>query len=229
MLRHRFTLFASLFLMALGTALWLGCTSSGSGDGATDGGGEEHGHEHTDGEEDGHEHEAHLQNVGGPKVANFDASSPDATMTTFLDAVKIGDAESAASLLTTKARTEMQNAEMHVLPPGSPRADYSVNNVSYEPEHGGAFVDTTWIDDDETGQRQSYDITWILRQENNSWRVAGMSTKLVPDHPPLVLNFEDPVDMKAQVQQANAEMMRRAEGEIRQATLPPDANTLPQQ
>ena len=136
----------------------------------------------------------------------------------------MGDAETASSMLTSKAYMEMQNAEMHVLPPGSPNAQYQINNVSFEPQHGGAFVDCQWSDiaDDGSNERRSYDITWILRQENNAWKVAGMSTALFPNQPPLVLNFEDPADMQAQVEQANAEMVRQAngEGEILQATNP---------
>ena len=57
-----------------------------------------------------------------------------------------------------------------------------------------------------------------------------MATQLYPDYPSLVLNFENPADMQAQVQAAEAEMARRVapgEGEIRQATLPPEPGGQP--
>ena len=180
----------------------------------------------------GHQQQHQHLDDGGPKVAKVDTSAPDKTITTFLDAVQIGDATTASSMLTSKAQTEMQNAEMHVLPPGSPYAQYTINNVTLEPEHGGAFVDSTWTDivDEQSQEKRSYQITWILRQENGAWLVAGMSTALFPNQPPLVLNFEDPADMQAQIQQANAEMVRQAgaEGEIRTATLPPESTNPPQ-
>ena len=219
MLRYRSALFSAAFLVALGLAAALGCKPSETAQ-TNPAGGDAPAVQPVGQENQGFQ----------PKVAHVDASSPESTITTFLSAVQLGDAETASSMLTVKAQTEMQNAEMHVLPPGSPDAQYKINNVSYEPQHGGAFVDSTWSDiaDDGSGDRRAYEITWILRQESNTWKVAGMSTALFPNQPPLVLNFEDPADMQAQVEQANAEMIRQAggEGEIRQATLP---NEVPQQ
>lgn len=221
MIRHQSQRFCSALFLALGAVAWIGCKPTETAENPSAGEGEHQEH-------DGHQH----SEGGGARVAQIDASTPGATMETFLSAVRIGDATTASSLLTTKAQIEMQNAEMHVLPPGSPYAQYSIDKVTFEPEHGGAFVDSTWTDivEEESPEQRSYQITWILRQENNAWRVAGMSTALFPNQPPLVLNFEDPADMQAQVQQANAEMMRQAgaEGEIRQATLPPDSTLPPQ-
>ena len=220
MIRFRSAVIYASFVLAVSAVASIGCKPSETAENPTPAAGEHHEH-------DGHQHQD-----GGSQVAQIDASTPQAAMESFLDAVRTGDATVASSMLTTKAQTEMQNAEMHVLPPGSPYAQYSIDNVTFEPEHNGAFVDSTWSDivDEQTQEQRSYQITWILRQENNAWRIAGMSTALFPNQPPLVLNFEDPADMQAQVQQANAEMIRQqgGEGEIRQATLPPDSTVPPQ-
>ena len=218
MSRHRFLIPTTAFVFSLGLSAWLGCKPSETAQNETPPSTQPVENNTQSGQA------ADGQQAGGPRVAQIDASTPEASIKTFLEAVRLGDAETASSMLTSKAYSEMQNAEMHVLPPGSPHAQYQINNVSFEPQHGGAFVDCQWSDiaDDGSNERRSYDITWILRQENNAWKVAGMSTALFPNQPPLVLNFEDPADMQAQVEQANAEMIRQAggEGEILQATAP---------
>jgi hypothetical protein len=141
----------------------------------------------------------------------------------FLNAVRTGDESTAGALLTDKARTEMEKANMYVQPPGSPNADFAIGEVQMKPEHGGAYVGSTWTDVTPQGdQKKSYEITWILRQESGGWRVAGMATQLVEDMPRLILNFEDPADMRTQVELAEAEIARRAQSDagIRTATNP---------
>ena len=61
----------------------------------------------------------------------------------------------------------------------------------------------------EADQKRRYEVTWILRQDENGWAVSGMRTRLFDDMKPLTLNFEDPADMKRQVQAAEAEIARR--------------------
>jgi hypothetical protein len=155
------------------------------------------------------------------------ANTPDGAVIEFLNAVRTGDEATAGALLTDKARTAMEAANMYVQPPGSPNANFAIGQVQMKPEHGGAHVGSTWTDVTPQGETKSYEITWILRQENNGWRVAGMATQLVEDMERLVLNFEDPADMRAQVERAEAELARRAQGEtgIRQATNPTGPTT----
>lgn len=137
----------------------------------------------------------------------------------FLNAVREGDAKCAESCLTRKAAAEMQKAEMHVMPPGSPRATFAIGEaktINMESVH----VTSMWTDEVEGGEKKTYEITWILRSEARGWGVAGMKTSLFPDSPELVLNFEDPADMVAQVQKANAKFAEAA-GEIHRAPAPP--------
>jgi hypothetical protein len=162
--------------------------------------------------------------TGQPAAVPIDASTPDKAVVAFLEAVRYGDEQRAASMLTSKAQTEMKGANMYVQPPGSPSAQFTIGQVKMMPEHGGAHVESTWTDGAAGPQSRNYDITWIMRQEGQSWRVAGMATRLFEDLPPLILNFENPADMKAQVQQAEAELARRNQpvddGSIRQAAQP---------
>lgn len=150
------------------------------------------------------------------------ANAPDTAVVEFLNAVRGGDEATAGALLTNKARTAMEAANMYVQPPGSPNANFTIGQIEMKPEHGGAHVGSTWTDVTPAGETKSYEITWILRQENNGWRVAGMATQLVDDMPRLILNFEDPADMRSQVETAEAELARRAQAQSNtlQATNP---------
>lgn len=150
------------------------------------------------------------------------ANTPDGAVLEFLNAVRSGDEATAGALLTDKARTEMEAANMYVQPPGSPNANFAIGQVELKPEHGGAHVSSTWSDVTPEGETKAYEITWILRQEDNGWRVAGMATQLVENMPRLILNFEDPADMRNQVAAAEAELQRRASEDpgIRTATNP---------
>ncbi len=181
-----------LLALFLATSAWLfvGCKPAGTSGGPE----EEHDdHEHADGE--AHEHSQ------GPQVA-----TPDAAIVTFLNAVRDGRHEDASAMLTNKARTEMENAGMHVQPPGSPDAQFNIVEVRAMPEEKGAHVDSTWAD-----SQRTYDITWILRQENNTWRVAGMATRL----------FEDQVAVDLEFRGSQRDESQRAGG--RRGNRPPNA------
>ena len=203
-MRFRFAWLPIAFFCALGVTMWLGCKPSETADSSG-----------SDGDQT-----AQTQSGDGQQEIVLDAGTPDAAVITFLNAVRAGNEDTASAMLTDKARTEMQNAEMYVQPPGSPNAQFQIGDVRLQPEHGGAYVDSSWTDIIDNGQQSTYAITWILRQEHNGWRVAGMSTELYPNQPPLVLNFENPADMQAQVQQAELARQNGVNGEIRQATLP---------
>ncbi|MCA9271328.1 MAG: hypothetical protein KDA41_22750 [Planctomycetales bacterium] len=161
----------------------------------------------------------------GSTVVAPPATTPDQAVVAFLNAVRAGKSDVAASLLTNRARAEMDNAGLPVQPPGSPSAKFEIGEIQLLPDHAGAHVASTWSDTTPEGELRSYDITWILRNENDAWRVAGMATRLFEDLAPVILNFEDPNDMRAQVEAAEAEIARRVqstidEATIRQATLP---------
>jgi hypothetical protein len=191
------SVFAAFALVA-----WAGCQKSGGTAAAPQGDGQ--------------------ANVTPASNVQVVANAPDTAVVEFLNAVRGGDEATAGALLTNKARTAMEAANMYVQPPGSPNANFTIGQVEMKPEHGGAHVGSTWTDVTPQGETKSYEITWILRQENNGWRVAGMATQLVEDMPRLILNFEDPADMRSQVEAAEAELARRAQpqGNTLQATNP---------
>jgi hypothetical protein len=133
--------------------------------------------------------------------------TPQAAVGVFLEAVRTGDDARAAEMLTETACKKTREMNMVIAPPGSKTAQYEVGEC--EMVSGGAHVAATWSDLGDDGKRRNDTIVWILREQPQGWRIAGMATKLFNDQPPLILNFEDPQDMVRKQQLAEQEMERR--------------------
>ena len=97
--------------------------------------------------------------------------------------------------------------EMVVAPPGSDTASFKV--LESKSKANEAQVGTDWTDLDVDGRPRTDRIVWMLRQEDEGWRICGMATRVFPDMPPVILNFEDPADMMRKQQQAEEEIARR--------------------
>ena len=133
----------------------------------------------------------------------------------FLQAVKSGDETTSNDLLTPLAREKTSELDMAVAPMGSESASFTVGDVELPEEGGGelAHVASTWTDIDDEGQTHTDEVLWVLRHEKGNWRIGGMATKVFEDQPLLLLNFEDPADMRRKQQLAEAELERRARAE----------------
>jgi hypothetical protein len=129
---------------------------------------------------------------------------PDRVLATFLDALKNGDTATKASLLTQKALTETTRHEFEVNPQSAPNAQFQVHPPEFLPDNpNGAHVTSVWTETYEDGQI-TYDVVWVLRREEEGWRIAGMAIELIPGRPAAFLNFEDPADMEAKYKEAIA-------------------------
>jgi hypothetical protein len=159
----------------------------------------------------------------GQATAAKDTAGPDKVVANFLHSVSKGDKEMAYKLLTPIARQKTLEMQME-LPGGSPTAEFKVGDVELV-EQGGAHVACDWSDVDAEGTRHTDKVIWVLRQEDEGWRIAGMATKVFEDQLPVILNFEDPADMIRKQELVEQEMQRRAEAETQQASKPADENT----
>jgi hypothetical protein len=110
-----------------------------------------------------------------------------------------------------------------IQPPGSPTATFEVTQTEIlGDQKDGAHVLSTWSDTDANGQQTSHEIVWILRRETAGWAIAGFATRVFEDQPPLILNFEDPLDLQRKRDLVDAEITRRnAPQTVRQAEAPP--------
>ncbi len=144
--------------------------------------------------------------------ATQSTAKPEEVVRTFLEAIRTGNDAAASLMLTELARTETQKHELVVAPPGSDTARFEVGSVEYVVKDELAHVDSTWTDVGDDGKPHTDEIIWALRLDAQGWRIAGMATKIFPNEPPLLLDFEKPEEMMQQQQMAEAEIQRRAQG-----------------
>ncbi len=126
----------------------------------------------------------------------------------FLEAVRTGDDEKAAAMLTELARTKTAEQGIQVAPRGSDTAKYEVGEVEMLAADG-ARVAATWTDLDHTGQAQTNRMQWMLRKQPEGWRIAGMAAEVFPGEAPLLLDFEKPEETLHKLELLREEVRRR--------------------
>lgn len=152
------------------------------------------------------------------------ADGPEATVSEFLEAIRTGNDEKATQLLSSIAREKTATLNRNVTPPASDTARFSVGSVDYVGEDG-ARVSCTWTDLDADGQPRTDRAIWVVRREQQGWRIAGVAAEVFPGEAPLILNFEDPEDMLRQQQWVREEIRRRMQKEEATAQANPDASS----
>jgi ketosteroid isomerase-like protein len=149
--------------------------------------------------------------ASGTDPARLDQLEPPAkAVYEFLEAVRTGNDAKATAMLTKVAREKALEADRTVRPAASDTARFQIGTVEYV-AHDGARVATTWTDIDEDGEPQTDEALWVLRKEEDGWRVAGVAATVFDGEPPLLLNFEDPEEMLQKQQWVRDEVRRRAE------------------
>jgi len=135
---------------------------------------------------------------------------PAAAAQEFLEALRSGNDDKASKMLSTAARQKTASLNRSVTPPASDTAHFTLGKVEYVNDDG-ARVACTWTDLDEEGKPKTDEAIWVLRREDNVWRIAGVAAQVFPGEPPLLLNFEDPQDMLRKQQWVREEIRRRTE------------------
>ena len=120
-------------------------------------------------------------------------TTPQYIVQSFLTALQLGKDAEISDLLTTRAKQETQKHDLVVRSPGSPNASFEVGGV--ELVSGGAYVTSLWKEPGQDGLTHQFDIIWILRQQPEGWRIAGMATRVAANEAPTYLNFEEPEEM----------------------------------
>ena len=156
------------------------------------------------------------QSGGGAGQSGAGQSGPAAAVFEFLEAVRTGDDDKAALMLTELARKKTAELNMEVAPPGSDTAQFKVGEAELLPGER-ARVASTWSDLDDRSQRRTDEIVWMLRRQPDGWRIAGVAATVFPGEPPLLLNFEDPEEMLRKQEWVQQEIRRRAQQENLQA------------
>jgi hypothetical protein len=141
----------------------------------------------------------------------------------FLEAVRSGNDENAAKMLSTTAREKTTALNRSITPPASDTAQFALGKVDYIGEDGARVV-STWTDIDDEGQSHSDTAVWVLRREEQDWRIVGVAAIVFTGESPLMLNFEDPDDIIKKQQWVREEIRRRAEKNNLQAQETKDSD-----
>jgi hypothetical protein len=131
---------------------------------------------------------------------------PAAIVTRFLDALRRGEKETVATLLTSAARAETVRLGYEINPPGDPTSQYQVGRVETVPgPPEEAYVSSLWTHDLGNGEVFSYEAVWIVRREPEGWRISGLAVSEPESEAPLVFNFEKLDEVFEKKSQAEAE------------------------
>jgi len=145
-------------------------------------------------------------------------ASPQQVVERFLRALQEGDEQVVGGLLTTQARQATQQHNLVVRPPGTQSASFQVGTS--ESVDGGAYVNCVWTESVGGGVNESFEIIWVLRNQNDGWRIVGMATQVLPNERPTFLNFEEPLEMLSKWRKIDDTMSGRPSSQTRTATNP---------
>jgi hypothetical protein len=143
-------------------------------------------------------------------IAAAETASPQQAVGVFLEAVRKGDDQRAEAMLTPIAREKTKGLGIQVAPKGSDTANFAVGTVEMVGTEG-ARVQSQWTDYDETGQQRTDEILWMLRKEEEGWRVAGMATVVFAGEDRLLLDFENPEETMQRLAMLKEEIAKRAQ------------------
>jgi hypothetical protein len=162
-------------------------------------------------------------------VSQAVVEAPEAMVSRFLAALRQGDRETIASLLTAGARQETVRLGYEINVPGDPTAKYEVGRV--EPVGDGkneVFVSSIWTEDLGEGQVHTFEAVWICKREDQGWRISGLAIQDPASGEPLVFDFEKLEEVFKKMEQMEqpspegGETVRQAAnpGESGEASLP---------
>jgi hypothetical protein len=148
-----------------------------------------------------------------PSTATKQAAADQATeqpgeiVSRFLDRVRRGGDDSAASELLTKlAQQEMTRIGRPLQLPGSPDTTYEVRKAFPVPgEDDAMWVQTILSEPSEDGQPLRYEVVWTLRQEIHGWRISGFVIDQGDQLEPLQIDFENGDEMEARLAAVESE------------------------
>jgi hypothetical protein len=127
----------------------------------------------------------------------LDVNAAKDAVSHFLDAVRRGgDTGGAHSLLTKDACAVLEGLGRSVQPIGSPAAKFVVTRSEAVDGHpNSALVHSTWSEPSEAGTFETFQVVWALEWEQNSWKISGLAMELDPTQDPMIIDFEDHVQM----------------------------------
>jgi hypothetical protein len=120
---------------------------------------------------------------------------PDEICLRFMNLLKSGNRLTAERLLTRRAETVTNRGGFPIQPLGSPVATYRIGETRYATNKQElAHVDCQ-IADELNGKPIESSITWMVRKQQEGWRICGIIFESSDDQPADFLSFENPDDV----------------------------------
>ena len=117
-------------------------------------------------------------------------ATPEAVTQVFLQSLISGNQKLSSALFTDAARSQAEKRGWIMQPEGS-KATFKVGQARYvSGPMGGAYVSTHLASDE-----ASTNVEWILRQQPNGWRIAGIQHLNPETNEYVTFVFEDETDM----------------------------------
>jgi hypothetical protein len=132
-------------------------------------------------------------------------AAPKQTVAVFLDSLRRGDETTANSMLTTKARLELEKTAWVMQPLGTPDGQYSIGRVEFPyPDQALALVECRWIEPANSNEPELImDVVCETYLEPEGWRIAGLAVTVADEQEPLVIDFEDGIRLQQMLDMAN--------------------------
>lgn len=144
---------------------------------------------------------------GGPQVASGQGATgttateaaselPAEVVARFYHALRDGDNGAIESLLSDKARDETAKSGLAIQSEASAALAYEIGETDFVTDQlDGAHVMSLWSEPGPDGSLVSTQVIWVLRRQQNGWKISGMATPIEEGQLPLLFNFENPEDM----------------------------------
>ncbi len=158
-------------------------------------------------------------------LASLDLSNPtrpEEIVGAFLEGMRSGNAKVIESMLSSRARQEIQAKGLEIAPIGSPQAAFEIGRAEQvDPKDPNVMLVTSnWLEPGTSGDATEYEVVWALVRETEGWRICEMAVDThVEGEEIQVVNFENLAEVAPGTEPAPV-------GE-RTATLPNAPGTVP--
>jgi hypothetical protein len=148
---------------------------------------------------------------------------PEEIVGAFLEGMRSGNAKVIESMLSSRARQEIQAKGLEIAPIGSPQAAFEIGKAEQvDPKEPNVMLVTSnWLEPSTDGNATEYEVVWALVRETEGWRICEMAVDThVEGEEIQVVNFEN----LAEVAPETAPVASPVPPTERTATLPTGAN-----
>ncbi len=118
-------------------------------------------------------------------------AAPDVVCRAFLDLLRSDKRLAAENLLTRSALAVTGRADLRLEPLGSDAAKYELGQPQYATNKQVLAQVVCKITDEIDGEKFESDLTWMVRKQNEGWRISGIMIQLEADQPQDLLSFEN--------------------------------------